>query len=63
MKYYFIRFMYGASEKLSYNDAIDHHPFEWQKHGNKSYPGQYILKDWKEISKEEYEAFKDSKEV
>jgi len=53
-KYYFITFMYGASEKTLENKVIDEHPLEWEKYANKSYPGQYKLKDWKEISKEEY---------
>jgi hypothetical protein len=50
--------MYGASEKTLNNTVIDEHPLEWQKYANKSHPGQYILKDWKEISKEEYQMYK-----
>lgn len=59
MKYYFISFMYGASEKTLENTAIDEHPLEWQKYVNKSYPGQYKLMDWKEITREECEVYKD----
>jgi len=57
--YYFISFMYGASEKTLENAVIDEHPLEWQKYSNKSYPGQYKLKDWEEISKEEYQKHKE----
>jgi len=60
MKYYFISFIYGASEKTLENNVINEHPLEWQKSANKSYPGQYILKDWKEITKEEYEMHKNT---
>jgi len=56
-KYYFITFMYGASEKTLENMVIDEHPLEWQKYANKSHRGQYILKDWKEITEEEYKKF------
>lgn len=53
-KYYFITFMYGASEKTLQNMTIERHPLEWQKSCNKFYPGQYVLTDWKEISELEY---------
>jgi hypothetical protein len=58
MCYYFIIFMYGASEKTIQNDVTDEHPFEWEKSSNKLYPKQYKLIDWREISKEEYETYK-----
>lgn len=58
-KYYFITFMYGASQKTLENDVIIDHPSKWQKEANKSYPGQYVLKDWKEITKEEYDKFRE----
>lgn len=61
MKYYFISFMYGASEKKLENAVIDHHPFEWQRYSNKSYRGQYILINWKEITMEEYQEYKSFK--
>jgi hypothetical protein len=51
--------MYGANEKTLENAVIDEHPLEWEKYTNKSYPGQYKLKDWKELTKEEYETYKD----
>jgi hypothetical protein len=58
MGYYFISFMYGASEKVLQNDVIKESPLEWQKYANKMHSGQYVLKNWKEISREEYESFK-----
>lgn len=53
-KYYFISFMYGASEKIVENRVIDESPFDWQKRVNKTYPGQYILMNWIETNKEVY---------
>jgi hypothetical protein len=55
---YFISFMYGASEKTLTNDVIEENPLKWQRRVEKSHPGQYVLKDWKEISKEEYKEYK-----
>lgn len=54
MKFYFITFMYGASEKTVSHTVISEHPFDWQKGANRSYPGQYVLLNWKVISEEEY---------
>lgn len=54
-EYYFVVFMYGASEKELKNGVINRHPLQWQKECNASYPGQYILKDWKQITREHYE--------
>lgn len=59
MKYYFISYMYGASEKKLENMVTDQHPLEWQKRVNDRYPGQYKLQSWQEITKEEYETYKD----
>lgn len=59
MEYYFISFMYGASDKRPENSVTDEHPLAWQKRVNKRYPGQYKLTSWKEISAEEYEEYKD----
>lgn len=56
-KYYFITFLYGASDKTFQNNVIDEHPLEWQKYTNKSYPTQYVLQSWREITKNEYEMF------
>jgi hypothetical protein len=50
--------MYGASEKKLHNDVIKESPLEWQKYANKMHPSQYVLKNWKEINREEYESFK-----
>jgi hypothetical protein len=50
--------MYGASEKKLHNDVIKESPLEWQKYANKMHPGQYVLKNWKEITSEEYKSFK-----
>ena len=49
--------MYGAAEKTLANDVIDQNPLEWQTYSNKSRPCQYILMNWKEITKEEYKAY------
>lgn len=55
---YFITFMYGASEKTLENRVIAVHPLVWQKEVNKQYPGQYVLKDWKKITRTEYESYR-----
>ena len=55
--YYFISFMYGASEKRLSNTVIKERPLQWQKDADKRYPGQYVLKTWKEITKKEYEEY------
>lgn len=60
-KYYFVVFYYGASEKTLENDVFDEHPLKWFREANKRYPGQYVLKDWKEITEEEYELYKDNR--
>lgn len=59
-RYYFISFMYGESEKTLCNDVINENPSEWQKYANKSHPGQYVLTDWREITKAEYDAFREA---
>jgi hypothetical protein len=49
--------MYGTSEKSLENDVIGIHPFEWQKQADILHPEQYVLTNWKEITKEEYNIF------
>lgn len=58
-KYYFISFMYGASEKRECNSLIDRHPLLWQRVCNEIYPGQYVLTNWKEVSEKDYVIFKE----
>lgn len=52
--FYFISFMYGASEKVMCNTVTNVHPLTWQVDANKSYPGQYVLVSWQQISEEEF---------
>jgi hypothetical protein len=59
VKYYFVSFMYGASEKIPSNAVLHTHPIDWQMHCSKSYPGQYVLLHWQEITKEEYDKVKE----
>lgn len=56
-KYYFVSFVYGASEKKFYNGLLNIHPLEWQADANDSYPDQYVLMHWQEISREEFDTF------
>ena len=56
-RYYLINYLYGEKAKEERNQAIEEHPLSWQKEANRWYPGRYVLKDWKEISKEEFEKF------
>ncbi|MER2061454.1 MAG: hypothetical protein ABS894_00835 [Aerococcus urinaeequi] len=55
--YYFVSYMYGSSQKTHENGLIEEHPLHWQATCEKNYPGQYVLKGWKEITKKEYETY------
>lgn len=55
VKYYFVSFMYGASEKQASNAVLHCHPIDWQIECEKVYPGQYVLMSWQEITKDEYD--------
>jgi hypothetical protein len=63
MKYYFISFMYGASEKELVNGITNEHPIEWQIECDRLYPGQYRLISWNEITKAEFEKYYEHLEV
>jgi hypothetical protein len=57
MKYYFVSFAYGASEKQMENGIVDIHPIDWQIQCDKQYPGQYTILSWNEITKEQFERY------
>jgi hypothetical protein len=56
-KYYFIIFLFGASVKTTHHLLTELHPLDWQVKADNSYPGQYKLTNWKEISEEEYKKY------
>lgn len=58
-KYYYISFMFGKGVKTLDHDVITDHPSVWARHAHKAYPGQYVLKDWREITKEQYDNFRE----
>jgi len=51
--------MYGGSggEKRLCNSVITEHPFKWEHSVNARNPGQYVLQNWKKISRLEYDLY------
>jgi hypothetical protein len=62
-KYYFVTIFYGGSVRNIANGVIEEHPMDWQIRVNELYPSQYVLTDWKEITKEEYNKYPGQVEV
>ena len=56
-KYYFVHFMYGASEKSHYNTVTKTHNLQLQIECDKSYPGQYVITNWVEIDVLTYDKY------
>jgi hypothetical protein len=61
--YYFVSFMYGASEKVIQNDVIDEHPLTWQRYANKMHPNQYVLISWHEVGKQDYDNVREESDL
>lgn len=60
MSYFYITFLYGASEKQIHSSAISVHPLKWINDVENQYPGQYVLMTWKKVSEQEYNYLKNA---
>ena len=63
-KYYYITYINKRLGKQFFDSAvIDEHPFEWLKRSQAESNFKKVLVNWREISKEEFRAFNEIKQV